>query len=82
MKTEKFDWVTIEGYPMTKYQADLLLPEPALLHLGGSHFCFLTPSKISPETPSKFAAPSFEFHTKVASRLPLYAVKLLLSLTH
>ncbi|XP_058202173.1 putative F-box/kelch-repeat protein At1g61540 isoform X2 [Rhododendron vialii] len=42
MKTEKFDWGTIEGYPMTKYQADLLLPEPALLHLGGSHFCFLT----------------------------------------
>ncbi|XP_058202167.1 uncharacterized protein LOC131316751 isoform X2 [Rhododendron vialii] len=42
MKTEEFVWVTVRGYRMTKYRADILLPEPALLHLGGSHFCFLT----------------------------------------
>ncbi|KAF7129253.1 hypothetical protein RHSIM_Rhsim10G0205100 [Rhododendron simsii] len=42
MKTKDIDCGLVEGYMLSKYREELLIPEPTLLHLGGDHFCFIT----------------------------------------
>ncbi|KAG5530170.1 hypothetical protein RHGRI_030517 [Rhododendron griersonianum] len=42
MKTKDIGCGLVEGYMLSKYRKELLIPEPTLLHLGGDHFCFIT----------------------------------------
>ncbi|KAF7129125.1 hypothetical protein RHSIM_Rhsim10G0205000 [Rhododendron simsii] len=42
MKTQDIDCGLVEGYMLSKYRKELLVPGPTLLHLGGDHFCFIT----------------------------------------